>query len=334
MTTGREQMMGRRERYCSARHGALFAPRIRRDLDRRDPVTAAFAIAGWACYIIAALLLAWVVGALVHNDMLAREAAANIASAPATWPDESRQGAYKRAQRYNAVLGTRFNGRIPADAENEEGVAVETLDMDYRHTLNVDGRGGMARLLIPKISVDIPVYHTTLDDVLDEGAGHIYGTAMPIGDDHTYSVLAAHSGGVQGMLFTRLGELCKGGVFYMDVLGGEQGYRVSDIRTIRPEQMESTLRELRSRYRDGPATITLVTCTPLGVNSHRLLVTGVREPIPAKIAPASTQKDGRLIAAAVAVVVFLVLLVAAIVFSRLRAKRRKVTAQKSATSST
>lgn len=301
--------MGRRERYCSARHGALFAPRIRRDLDRRDPVTAAFAIAGWACYIIAALLLAWVVGALVHNDMLAREAAANIASAPATWPDESRQGAYKRAQRYNAVLGTRFNGRV-------------------------DGRGGMARLLIPKISVDIPVYHTTLDDVLDEGAGHIYGTAMPIGDDHTYSVLAAHSGGVQGMLFTRLGELCKGGVFYMDVLGGEQGYRVSDIRTICPEQMESTLRELRSRYRDGPATITLVTCTPLGVNSHRLLVTGVREPIPAKIAPASTQKDGRLIAAAVAVVVFLVLLVAAIVFSRLRAKRRKVTAQKSATSST
>lgn len=81
-------------------------------------------------------------------------------------------------------------------------------------------------------------------------------------------------------------------------------------------------RELRKRYEDGPATITLVTCTPLGVNTHRLLVTGVREPIPARIAAASTQRDGRLIAAGAALGVFAALLVAANTFSRIRAKRR------------
>lgn len=299
-----------------------FAPKIRGDLDRRDPVTAVFAIVGWTCYLAAALLLAWVVGALVHNDMLAREAASHIASASAEWPDAQRRAVYRRAQRYNADLERRFAGRIPADAENDDGAAEEIVDTDYRGTLDVDGAGGMASLIIPKISVDVPVYHTTLDDVLDKGVGHIYGTAMPVGDDHTYAVLAAHSGGVQGMLFTRLDELREGGVFYLRVLGAEQGYRVKDIRTIKPEAMERTLRELRKRYEDGPATITLVTCTPVGVNSHRLLVTGVREPIPAKIAPASTQRDGRLIAAGSALAVFATLIVAAIAFSRIRAKRR------------
>ncbi len=316
-------------RHRTGRHGEAagsrrrFAPRIRQDIARKDGVAASFAIIGWICYIAAALLLSWVVGALIHNDMIARTVADVVASAPSTWPAGDRKEIYNRAREYNGRLDVQFGGRIPADAASETGPARETLDTAYMTTLSLDDKGAMARLSIPQISVNIPIYHTPLDSSLDDGAGHIYGTALPIGDPHTYSALAAHSGGVQGMLFTRLGELHKGAVFYIDVLGGEHGYRVEDIRTIKPEQMERTLQDLRKQYGDGEATVTLVTCTPIGVNTERLLVTGVRENIPQSIPPASTQKDTKLIAVCIGIALFVLLIALAILVTWLR-KRRAV----------
>lgn len=313
--------------HRTGRHGKSggsrrrFAPRIRRDIARKDGVAASFAIIGWVCYIASALLLSWVVGALIHNDMIARTVADNVATAPSTWPAGDRKAAYDRAREYNGRLEAQFGGRIPADAASETGPARETLDSVYMTTLSVDGKGAMARLNIPQISVNIPIYHTTLDSSLDDGAGHIYGTALPVGDPHTYSALAAHSGGVQGMLFTRLNELHRGAVFYIDVLGGEQGYRVTDIRTIKPEQMERTLQDLRRQYGGGEATVTLVTCTPIGVNTDRLLVTGVRENIPESMPPASTQKDTRLIAACIGIALFVLLLALALLVTWLRRRR-------------
>ncbi|RYQ09067.1 sortase family protein [Bifidobacterium pseudolongum subsp. globosum] len=314
------------ERHAATgtRHAAWFAPRIRADLRHQDTLTASFAIIGWACYILAALMLSWVVGALIHNDIIARSVADDVASAPAAWPAESRRKALESARDYNNALQTVFAGRIPADAQGADGAPLETADGKYANTLDVDGNGAMARLRIPKISVNIPVYHTTLDNVLDKGAGHIYGTAMPVGDAHTYSVLAAHSGGVQGMLFTRLNEMKRGDVFYLDVLGGEHGYRIGDIRTIKPDQMEHTLQMLRAQYANDNATVTMVTCTPIGVNTDRLLVTGVREPIPDNIPPADTQSDGLLIAIGVGLACFLVAILAAILVTRwIRHRRRE-----------
>lgn len=306
----------------SVKESGVKKPNAKIRAGQQDSMALSFTIIGWACYVVAALLLSWVVGALVHNDMLARSVAHNVSTAPATWPEANRRSVYDRAKEYNAKLDDQFSGSIPADAKNEEGAARETLDSYYMKTLDVNGKGAMASLKIPQISVDIPIYHTTLDSSLDSGAGHIYGTAMPIGEEHTYTALAAHSGGVQGMLFTRLDELKKGAVFYIDVLGGEHGYRVQDIRTVKPEQLEKTLQELRAQYKDSSATVTLITCTPVGVNTDRLLVTGVREPIPDKIAPASTQKDSKLLAIGIGVGLFILLLIAAIVFVYLR-KRAK-----------
>lgn len=287
----------------------------------KDAVTFWLSVIGWGCYVLAALLLAWVIGAVVHNDMLERATADQVAEAPANWPEANRREALARARSYNNALNGVFGGRIPADATDEKGNPQELADTDYMHALSVDGNNAMARLNIPKISVNIAVYHTTLDDVLSKGAGHIYGTALPVGDAHTYTVLAAHSGGVQGMLFTRLNEMGKGDVFYLDVLGGEQGYRITDIRTIKPEQMERTLQQIRDAHKSGDATVTMVTCTPIGVNTDRLLVTGVRAPVPQSIPAASTQRDGTLIAVGVGVAVFALALAVAIVVRR-RAKRR------------
>lgn len=313
--------MAHKPRPQCRKGGRPFAPKIREDIAHKDMVTASFAITDWVCYIIAALLLSWVVGALVHNDVIARSVADRVAFAPAAWPSEERRKAYERAKAYNASLERTLAGRIPAAARDTDGATLEQHDTAYMTTLNVDAQGAMASLQIPQISVNIPIYHTTLDASLDDGAGHIYGTALPIGEDHSYSALGAHSGGVQGLLFTRLNELRENGVFYIDVLGGEHGYRVKDIRTIKPEDMERTLRQLRDRYERGPATVTLITCTPIGVNTDRLLVTGVREPIPSKIAPASSQHDVRLITVLVGAAVLLLLIVAAIVFRVIRAKR-------------
>lgn len=195
------------------------AGRLRAWFRRQDPISAWMTIIGWGCYVLAALLLAWVAGAVVHNDVLERSTADHVASAPAAWPDATKRAVLQRARAYNGTLADRFGGRIPADAADEQGNPQELADAAYMRALSVDGGGAMARLSIPKISVNIAVYHTTLDDVLSKGAGHIYGTALPVGDPHTYTVLAAHSGGVQGMLFTRLSEMRQGDVFYLDVLG-------------------------------------------------------------------------------------------------------------------
>jgi len=199
------------------------AGRLRAWFRQQDPISAWMTIIGWGCYVLAALLLAWVAGAVVHNDVLERSTADHVASAPAAWPDATKRAVLQRARAYNGTLADRFGGGIPADAADEQGNPQELADAAYMRALSVDGGGAMARLSIPKISVNIAVYHTTLDDVLSKGVGHIYGTALPVGDPHTYTVLAAHSGGVQGMLFTRLSEMRQGDVFYLDVLGESRG---------------------------------------------------------------------------------------------------------------
>ena len=131
-------------RHRTGRHGEAagsrrrFAPRIRQDIARKDGVAASFAIIGWICYIAAALLLSWVVGALIHNDMIARTVADVVASAPSTWPAGDRKAIYNRAREYNGRLDAQFGGRIPADAASETGPARETLDTAYMTTLSLD----------------------------------------------------------------------------------------------------------------------------------------------------------------------------------------------------
>jgi sortase A len=143
-------------------------------------------------------------------------------------------------------------------------------DDGYDQQLRADDNGMMARIVIPSINADLPIYHGTSDAVLARGVGHLEGTALPIGGAGTHAVLTGHRGLATAELFTRLNELHRGDRFTINVFGNTLTYRVTTILVVDPSDT-ATLNPV-----SGKDLVTLVTCTPLGINSHRILVTGTR----------------------------------------------------------
>lgn len=137
---------------------------------------------------------------------------------------------------------------------------------NYNEVLNINGDGVMGSIKISKIGVNLPIYHGTGDDSLARGVGHIESTALPIGGASTHAVLTGHRGLPSAELFTRLDELEPGDTFVITVLGHKLAYKVYAIETVLPDQLDSLA------VQDGKDLVTLVTCTPYGVNTHRLLV--------------------------------------------------------------
>ena len=138
--------------------------------------------------------------------------------------------------------------------------------------LAADARGLMARIKIPVIGVDLPIYHGTAEETLKEGVGHLEGTALPVGGIGTRSVLTAHRGLATSELFTNLDKVQIGDTFTIEVFGEVLTYRVITIEVVAPE-------DSKALYPDSDRDlVTLVTCTPLGINSHRILVTGAARP--------------------------------------------------------
>lgn len=153
------------------------------------------------------------------------------------------------------------------DSEQEEK---ETEFGSYRNLLNPMGDGLMGYIEIPKIGEKLAVYHGTSTEVLEEGAGHVEGTSLPVGGASSHSVLAAHRGLPSAKLFTDLDEMQQGDLFYIHVLNRRLVYQVDQIQVVLP--METDTLDIE----EGKDYVTLLTCTPYGVNSHRLLVRGVR----------------------------------------------------------
>lgn len=171
------------------------------------------------------------------------------------------------AQAYNASLLN--SGTYLTDPFDESKLADPTQE-PYADLVNPDGSGLMGYLEIPKIDVNLPIYHGTSPDVLTAGVGHLQPTSLPVGGAGTHAVLSAHTGVAGRKLFTDLDQLREGDTFYIHVLGEVLAYRVDDIRVVQPDDV--------STLTIDPAAdkVTLVTCTPYGVNDHRLLVTGSR----------------------------------------------------------
>ena len=169
----------------------------------------------------------------------------------------------ERAVAYNKTLqgGTENTFSREALAEAEES---------YWHLLNVRGDGIMGYVQIPKIGVELPIYHGTTEETLDKGVGHLLGTSLPVGGVGTHSVLTGHSGLAGTRMFSDLDQLKVGDVFYVRVLDETHAYMILDINTVLPEDT--------SKLEIDPQreSVTLVTCTPFGVNTHRLLVRGER----------------------------------------------------------
>ena len=145
-------------------------------------------------------------------------------------------------------------------------------DDNYYDLLNVQGTSVMAALEIPAINITYPIYHGADESILSKGIGHLRNTSLPIGGECTHSVLTGHTGTSQAKLFTDLDKLERDDVFYITVLGDTLAYKVDQIKVVLPSDTSDLRVEPDKDY------VTLVTCTPYGVNSHRLLVRGSRIP--------------------------------------------------------
>lgn len=175
---------------------------------------------------------------------------------------EQNKKLWKQAVAYNKRL-PHNNGRFTlTDAETKE----------YESLLDVTGTGIMGYVEIPKINTRLAIYHGTDTEILQVGVGHIPGSSLPVGGKGTHCVISGHRGLPNARLFTDLDQLGEGDVFTLNVLGKTLTYQVDQIRVVLPDQLDDLAIENDKDY------CTLVTCTPYGVNSHRLLVRGHRIP--------------------------------------------------------
>ncbi|OFM02261.1 hypothetical protein HMPREF2724_05700 [Corynebacterium sp. HMSC071F07] len=186
-------------------------------------------------------------------------------------PEREREAAFAEAQAYNAQL--------PEVGAPDPWVnGVDTSSPDYQRYLDTLHQiGAMARVRVPSVGIDLPVYHGTSTDVLAHGVGHLYGTALPVGGEGNHAVLTGHTGLATLTMFDNLTHIKVGDVFTVEVMGKTMVYKVDQIETVLPDQVEAL------RAEEGRDLLTLVTCTPYGINSHRLLVRGERTELPAEL---------------------------------------------------
>lgn len=176
--------------------------------------------------------------------------------------DSSIEELLSRAKEYNEVL---FESLTKLSSDKISVLSEE----NYNSTLDV-GNGVMGSIEIPCINVNLPIYHGTSDEVLSAGVGHLNGSSLPIGGVNTKSILTAHRGLPSSKLFTRLDELVEGDLFFIRVLNETLAYKVRDIQVIAPEDVGGL------EIEEGKDLVSLITCTPYGLNTHRLVVTGER----------------------------------------------------------
>lgn len=205
----------------------------------------------------------------ISNYMFEKSAGSTIESykkQSKTYDQKQKEKALKEAKEYNQDL-TRSAVQLtdPFKAKKSDG---ET--MVYNNILNLDQSGVMGYLEIPCISVNLPIYHGTDAEILERGVGHLAASSLPIGGKSTHSILTGHTGLSSAKLFTDLTEMKKEDLFFIHVLDRTLAYKVDQISVVRPEDTR------KLQIVKGKDYVTLVTCTPYGVNDHRLLVRGVR----------------------------------------------------------
>lgn len=259
----------------------LAGPRPRRPHRLARIISGALMGAGIVLLVLAPLIGCWpLVEQTVNRHAQAEQAARVVA---ANWPQtDTDREMLEKARAYNAdllasgqpVLGETvdpFTGDASGDFTGED-------DPAYMGQLD-DDHGIMAVIEVPSIGVDMPVRHGSGGDALERGAGHLHGTSLPVGGKGSHSVITAHRGLRDKLMFTRLDELEAGDLMYVRVEGETLAYKVDRSIAIDPDDT----RPLRAR--PGEDRLTLMTCTPYGVNTQRLLVSGLRAEIPVEAPP-------------------------------------------------
>lgn len=243
----------------------------RRDMHRRWALK-------WTSVLLA-FLAAFTLSAVAIAQAVTGAELAQASQAAAQLPSHEQDRAFEQAQAYNKALAS--NGQVVlgeatdpfAQIQGETRPASET-DQAYVDALDMDGEGMMGSVSIPKINVDLPIHHGTSLDTLDKGAGHMYGTSLPVGGQSTHSVISAHNGMTRALMFTHLDQLDKGDVFYLHIAGHVLAYKIDRLEHIMPDDFRHLTIE------KGEDRVTLMTCWPYGRNTKRLLVSGLRASMP------------------------------------------------------
>ena len=205
----------------------------------------------------------------ISNYMFEKSAGSTIKSyekQAKTYDQKQKEQAFRKAEEYNKDLiksVVQLTDPFKVKKSNEETLI-------YNNILNIDHSGVMGYLEIPCISVNLPIYHGTDAEILERGVGHLAASSIPVGGKSTHSVLTGHTGLSSAKLFTDLTEMKKEDLFFIHVLDRILAYKVDQISVVRPEDTR------KLQIVKGKDYVTLVTCTPYGVNDHRLLVRGIR----------------------------------------------------------
>ena len=240
------------------------------------------------------------------NSFHQSRAIASYAEAVAEIDNDDYKIIWDKAVEYNKKIGSEDQSWVLTDEQKEE----------YNSVLNISGNGIMGYIEIPSIKVSLPIYHGVDEAVLQIAVGHIEGSSLPVGGENSHCVISGHRGLPSAKLFTNLDQLKEGDIFMMRVLDETLTYEVDQIRIVEPENLADVV------IVEGEDLCTLVTCTPYGVNSHRLLVRGHRiENIDAssiRVTADALQIDPVIVAPVVAAPILLLLLIVLLVRYRKR----------------
>lgn len=206
------------------------------------------------------------VSSVINNYNMRQNAEVQVEEA-AKKPKPEIKELFKQADEYNASL---INTVILTDPFDEE--AYEKIGAHYKETFDVDGKGLIGYVDIPKINVYLPIYHGVSSEVLSRGAGHLDNTSFPVGGPSTHSVISAHSAFPTETFFDYLTDMQEGDEFYIHVLDRVLKYEVDQIKVVLPDDTSNLY------VINGEDHVTLLTCTPYSINTHRLLVRGKRVP--------------------------------------------------------
>ena len=232
------------------------------------------------------------------NSLHQTRAIATYAEEVANLNQDQYDEIWAAAESYNASLADRVNAYQLSDAQKEE----------YQQLLNVSGLGVMGYIEIPEIDVSLPIYHGTEDTVLQVAVGHLEWTSLPVGGESTHCVLSGHRGLPSAKLFTNLDKLREGDIFLLRVLDEILTYEVDQILIVEPQDTAAL------EIVEGQDYCTLVTCTPYGINTHRLLVRGhridnIEEGKTVRVTGDAVQLEPLLVAPVVAIPMLLILLI-------------------------
>ncbi|MCC8356482.1 MAG: class C sortase [Oscillospiraceae bacterium] len=245
------------------------------------------------------------------NQRVSTRAVATYDEAVSSLTETDYSDIFEAAEAYNAALAEIGSARAITNPD--------LVDEDYWDTLDITGTGIMGYITIEKISVQLPIYHGTDTGVLQIAAGHLEGTSLPVGGESTHCVISAHRGLPSARLFTDLDQMEAGDTFTITVLTQVFTYEVDQITIVEPTELEDLYIE------EGEDYCTLMTCTPYGVNSHRLLVRGVRvatEETALVHVTAEAYKIDTIVAATVVAVPLLLLLLVWLLVSTRRKKKK------------